>query len=68
MPTSKNFNRYRGEDLERLAKVDILTVDCKKVRKKLRKTIEFAVATERPERAEWCEILLKKFSQPKVLE
>lgn len=60
---NKKFTRYRAKRLEELAKIDIANINCKSVRQKLRRTIAFAEATNRPDRAEWCSILLKKFSQ-----
>lgn len=59
----KSSPRYRAASLEKLAKIDPALTNPRKVRKKLRATIQFALETNRPDRAEWCEILLKKFSQ-----
>ncbi len=60
---TRNFVRYTAKRLEELAKLDPVSINQKVTRKKLRRTIRHAEATNRPDRAEWASILLIKFSQ-----
>lgn len=67
MASRPRHSRYRGEDLERLRILPYegMKKDRRKyIRQRLRATIKFAEETNRPDRAEWATILLKKFSQP----
>jgi hydrogenase maturation factor HypE len=53
---------FHAVDLELLAKINVAKCNRRRIRKRLRETIEFAKETSRPDRQEWCEVLLKKFA------
>ena len=55
---------FRTVDLEALAKLDVGHCNRESIIKRLRETIRVSIETGRPEKAEWCEVLLKKFTQP----
>ncbi len=50
-----------SDGLEYLAKVDVTKCNRERIVRRLLETIEFAKETNRPDREEWCRVLLKKF-------
>ena len=55
---------FRTVDLEALAKLDVEHCNRKSIVKRLQETIKVSLEAGRPEKAEWCEVLLKKFTLP----